>query len=122
MGSSPANIVTTNDFMLEMNGLWRSHRKLTMMALAWHLLRDLEARKVGTNEIEAQSIARTWNRMLKKGYGLEKPSQTRRDVGYISGLLKLRANQAKEDWYEAKMNLRVMKSRLEGMAKLQGQQ
>ena len=47
------NIVTTAEYEAGLNVLWKASKKICMFALAWHLPRDLETRKLGINEEKA---------------------------------------------------------------------
>ena len=71
-----------------------------MQSLAWQLLKNLEKKKIGTHEIEFESLRRSWQREVKKGYDRDikefgRSMIHRRDKEYVVGLLKLRSVQ---DW------------------------
>ena len=58
--------------------------------------------------------------MAKKGFQggikkLEKSGQCRREVQYVKGLLKLRKEQAKEDWESARVEYRKDEENLRKM-------
>ena len=96
------------------NGLWRKSKKVCMQALAWNLLKDLKEEGIGTNEVEMESLKRSWQREVKKGYceSLKKFKDTegyRRDLKYVMGLLDLRIDQARSDWEEARRQYREQK-------------
>merc|ERR1711954_21664 len=87
------------------------------MALGWQLLRDLKDRKIGTNEVENDSIRRSWQRSVKNGYKGDKKEFARglngkRDKTYIEGMMKLRMEQAREDWRVAKSMYLERKERI----------
>ena len=44
---------------VDYSGLWRKSKKLCMLALAWSLMRKLDVRGLGTNEIEKDSLKKT---------------------------------------------------------------
>ena len=107
----------TSDLQEEINGLWKLSRKVCQQSLAWRLLRDLEERRLGTNEVEADSLKRAWNRSVKKGYqnGIKEfrdSGEYKRDKEYVRGLIHLRAEQAKVDWSEARRIYREKKEKL----------
>ena len=89
-------------------GLWRLSQKMTTMALSWKLLQDLEEQKIGVNEVEAEAWKRQANREVKKGKEWPKgrrgryEGDLRRDEKYIEKQMRIRAQQAKEDWQEAR--------------------
>ena len=80
------------------------------MALALKLLEDLKESGVGTNEIEADAKKREVQRSIKigkcvEGIQIDSEKCTNRDERYIKGLLKLRADQVREDWKKLKVSL-----------------
>ena len=92
---------------VDYSGLWRKSKKLCM----------LEVGGLGTNEIEKDSLKRTWNRMVKNRFQgsikkMERSSQYKRDIQYVKGLLKLRKEQAREDWESARAEYRKEKESL----------
>ena len=120
MSWSTNNISSTAKIEAATNSLWNKSRKMCKQALAWRLLKDLEERRVGTNEIERKALVRSWQREAKKGmledfkeFGRKWES---RDEKYVCGLLSLRSEQAKEDWLEAKRGQRKEKEALVKMA------
>ena len=120
MSWSTNNISSTAKIEDATNSLWNKSRKMCKQALAWRLLKDLEERRVGTNEIERKALVRSWQREAKKGmledfkeFGRKCES---RDEKYVCGLLSLRSEQAKEDWLEAKRGQRKEKEALVKMA------
>ena len=68
MALTPNHYGQTANLEAAFNELLRASKKLCMQALAWKLLGQLEARKVGTAEVEADSLKRSWQREVKKGY------------------------------------------------------
>ena len=81
------------------------------------MLRELENKKLGTNQVEAQSITRQWEREAKKGYqkprrGFQKDKLFKRDQEYIAGLMKLRSDQARSDWLAIRKEFRELKADL----------
>ena len=122
MGDEPNIYRTTAELKAGINGLWRSSRKLCMQALAWQLLRKLEEMGIGTHEVEFESMKRSWQREVKKGYEKDlrefgRSMVHRRDKEYVKGLLKLRAEQAKQDWEHCKKKHRTEKKDLKEAAK-----
>ena len=106
-------------------GLWRKSKRMCKMALGWHLLRDLEERKIGTNEVENEAKRRTYKRELKKGYSKDikefaKSVMNSRDEKYITGLLRMRSDQAREDWEDARKDYREEKEKILREAKEDG--
>ena len=89
-----------------------------MQALAWQLLRNLERKGIGTHEIEFDSLKRSWQREVKKGYDKDlkefgRSLVHRRDQEYVKGLLRLRAEQAKQDWEQCREKYRTEKKELQ---------
>ena len=110
-------MIETANLEAGLNGLWESGRRMTMQALAYKLLEDLEKAGVGTGQVEAEAWARTVQRENKKGRRLDRRYKNRvaelRDQRYIVGLLKLRSAQAKEDWKKERENFRRQREWLE---------
>merc|ERR1711954_589451 len=96
-----------------------------MMALGWQLLRDLKDRKLGTNGVEYDSIRRSWQRSVKNGFtGTQKEfvkgQNGKRDKTYIEGMMKLRMEQAREDWRITKSMYLERKERIRREEQEQG--
>ena len=122
MSWNPNTDTTTADLYAGFTGLWATSRKMCMQSLAWALLRDLEEQGVRTNEVEKEALKRSWNREVKKGFSgsmeeYEKSEIFRRDEKYVSGLLNLRAGQAKEDWATARTFYKKQKAEVMRKAK-----
>ena len=78
------------------------------------MIRSLEIRKLGTNQVESNAITRQWEREVKKGFqhdrkGFLERNLYKRDQKYIEGLMKLRSSQAKEDWLSIRNEYRELK-------------
>ena len=126
LGNEPLNQYrTTAEVKAGINGLWKSSRKLCMQALAWQLLKNLEEKGIGTHEIEFESLKRSWQREVKKGYEKDlreygRSMIHRRDQKYVKGLLRLRALQARSDWEQCKKTYRTEKMELKKAARRLG--
>ena len=126
MALTPNHYGQTANLEAAFNELLRASKKLCMQALAWKLLGQLEARKVGTAEVEADSLRRSWQREVKKGYqkGMKEFKNSdsyRRDKEYVKGLMSLRTNQAKSDWMEARTQYRKLKDAVKNKFEAAGQ-
>ena len=84
-------------------------------------MEDLVRNEIGVNEVEREAWNRAANRAVKKG--LRRPvekgkysKEFQRDRTYIGRQMKIRAQQAKEDWWEQRRVFIKMKDRLVGSA------
>ena len=80
---------------------------------------------MGTNEVEADSLRREWNRSVKKGYqnGIKEfknSGEYKRDKEYVRGLIHLRSEQAKADWSGARRKYGEKKEQLKRACESQG--
>ena len=88
------------------------------MALSWKFLEDVAKEGIGTNEVEMKAWIRSANQEVKKGK--ERPTldkgrydlKFRRDRKYIGNEMKLRVEQAREDWSELRSDFMEMKARM----------
>ena len=76
------------------------------LALCCNVLEDLAKEGTGTNEVEVKAWIRSANRKIEKGRcrsTLDKgryKTKFRIDMRYIGNGMKIRIEQAKEDWSE----------------------
>ena len=94
-----------------MDGLWKLGRRVNKLVLSWKFLGDLHEEGLGVNEVEAQAWVRTVNREVKKGRQVKDRKRgwyrngLRRDQEMIKVQMKVRVQQAKEDWLHVKKEL-----------------
>ena len=78
------------------NGLWKLGKKVTMLALEWKLLEDLQREGIGTQEVEARAWRRQVFREAKKGRGMKALVKGRynrvvkRDKNFVGNEMKYR--------------------------------
>ena len=115
---SPQNhSATTVNRKAGTSGLWKLGRRAAKLALSWKYLEDLNEEKIRVNEVEAQAWTRAANREVKKGK--KRPLAKgrycevfKRDKKYIGIQMKARAQQAREDWFEAKQEYNQLRGRM----------
>ena len=118
MGLANNQISTTANSNAGLKGLWRMSKRANDLALSWKYVEDLAEESIGVNEIEMQVWNRTMNREVKKGMkrpALEKGKygkELQRNKNLIKKQMKLRAEQAKEDWMTVRSQFMNLKKTL----------
>ena len=92
------------------------------LALSWKYLEDMVKNQVAVNEVEREAWNRGANREVKKGRDRPRNKgryceKFQRDRIYIGKQMKIRAQQAKEDWMEERKHFMNLKRKLMDGAK-----
>ena len=110
---------TTANLTAGLKSLEELGSKMTKQALGWKLLVELKECGIGTNEIENQARKRKKQRDEKRG----KLSNTglgrilERDKEHVINLMKIRIQETKQDWKEAKEKFRKARNEISGRAR-----